>query len=39
MGPRLWSVVTGEGGSGLGEVTWDWCILCVHLGGKSEEKG
>ena len=30
---------TGDGGSGLGEVTWDWCRLRVRLGGKSEEQG
>ena len=39
MGPRLWSVATGDGGSGLGEVTWDRCQLRVRLGGKSEEQG
>ena len=33
MGPNLWSVATGDGGSGLGEVMQDWCQLIVRLVG------
>ena len=31
MGPRLWLVANGDGGSGLGEVMQDWCWLKVRL--------